>query len=315
MTSQVINRMQIQLKRMTAGAALVLVGIAAAWAAPIAQRTFASPTEAAEALVQAVKARDRTALVAVLGPGAQSALSSGDPVADIAAAERFVARFERKHAIEATGDSRATLTIDTDDWPFAFPLVKTASGWRFDAKAGNAELLARRIGENELAVMNVLLAIVDAQREYASEDRDGDGVLEYAAKFASTPGKKDGLYWPADAKEPPSPLGNLVARAAGEGYQKKSVRQPYHGYNFRLLKAQGPHAPGGALNYVAKGHNIGGFAVIASPAKYANSGVMTFMVNYDGVVYEKDLGPNTTDVARAITRFDPGPGWKALPIK
>ena len=182
-------------------------------------------------------------------------------------------------------------------------------------KAGNAELLARRVGANELAVMNVLLAIVDAQREYAAQDRDGDGASEYAPKFASTPGKKDGLYWPTAAGEPPSPLGTLVARAAGQGYKKTEGPQPYHGYYFRLLKGQGPKATGGAYDYTVKGHTIGGFAVIAYPAKYANSGVMTFMVNHDGVIYEKDLGPDTANVARATTRFDPGPGWKALSIK
>ena len=222
---------------------------------------------------------------------------------------------ERKHAIVADGDSRATLTIDEDDFPFAYPLVKTPSGWRFDAKAGNAELLARRVGANELAVMNVLLAIVDAQREYASQDRDGDRRSESRRKFASTPGKKDGLYWPTAAGEPPSPLGTLVARAAGQGYKKTDGPQPYHGYYFRLLKGQGPKATGGAYDYTVKGRPIGGFAVIAYPAKYANSGVMTFMVNHDGVVHEKDLGPDTANLARGITRFDPGPGWKALSIK
>ena len=289
----------------------------AALAAPTApaQRTFASAEEAANALVEAVKKGDRAALVAVLGKESASSLSSGDAVSDRTSAERFIARYETKHAIVADGDSRATLTIDTDDFPFAFPLVKTAAGWRFDAKAGNAELLARRVGENELAVMNVLLAIVDAQREYASLDRDGNRVPEYAAKFASTPGKKDGLYWPTSAGEPASPLGTLVARAAGEGYKKADGPQPYHGYYFRFLKGQGANARGGAYDYTVKGRTIGGFGVIAYPAKYANSGVMTFIVNHDGVVHEKDLGPDTANVARAITRFDPASGWKASSVK
>ena len=251
----------------------------------------------------------------MLGKDAASSLSSGDAIDDRLIAERFVTRYETKHAIVADGDKRATLTVDADDFPFAYPLVKTASGWRFDAKAGNAELLARRVGANELAVMNVLLAIVDAQREYAAQDRDSDGASEYAAKFASAPGKKDGLYWPTAAGEPASPLGTLVARAAGQGYKKTDGPQPYHGYYFRLLKGQGPKATGGAYDYTIKGNTIGGFAVIAYPAKYANSGVMTFMVNHDGVIYEKDLGPDTANVARATTRFDPGPGWKALSTK
>lgn len=312
-----INRVHSQFKRAWLTAALVLctLGTASALAATTAQRTFASAEEAATALVQAVKKGDRAAILAVLGKDAAGSLSSGDGIADRLMAERFIARYETKHAIVADGDKRATLTIDADDFPFAYPLAKTASGWRFDAKAGNAELLARRVGENELAVMNVLLAIVDAQREYAAQDRDGDGASEYAAKFASTPGKKDGLYWPTAANEPPSPLGTLVARAAGQGYKKTDGPQPYHGYYFRLLKGQGPKASGGAYDYTIKGHTIGGFAVIAYPAKYANSGVMTFMINHDGVVYEKDLGPDTANLARATTRFDPGPGWKALSIK
>lgn len=312
-----INRIQFRFKRVWLGAALVLctLGIPTAFAAAPAQRTFASAEEAATALVQAIKKGDRAGILAVLGKDAAGSLSSGDAIADRLTAERFIARYETKHAIVADGDKRATLTIDADDFPFAYPLAKTASGWRFDAKAGNAELLARRVGENELAVMNVLLAIVDAQREYAAQDRDGDGASEYAAKFASTPGKKDGLYWPTAAGEPPSPLGTLVARAAGQGYKKTEGPQPYHGYYFRLLRGQGPKATGGAYDYTIKGHTIGGFAVIAYPAKYANSGVMTFMVNHDGVIYEKDLGPDTANVARATTRFDPGPGWKALSIK
>ncbi len=304
-----------QLRR--AALALCILGLSAGAAAQTttSQRTFASPDEAVNALIQAAKKGDRASVLAILGKGAQGALSSGDAVADRAGTERFVARFEKKHAVVLDGDSRAKLTVDTDDWPFAFPLVKTEKGWRFDTVAGNNELLARRIGDNELSVMNVLLAIVDAQREYATEDRDGDGALEYAPKFASTAGKKDGLYWRTKAGEAPSPLGDLVARAAGEGYKKEAGPQPYHGYYFRLLKGQGANASGGAYDYTVKGRTIGGFGVIAYPAKYANSGVMTFIVNHDGIVSEKDLGPDTANLARAITRFDPGPDWKPLSVK
>ena len=283
-------------------------GCAAALAAPIKQRTFATPEEAASALVQAVKSGDKAAMLGVLGQDAGKTLLSGDIVADRAAVDRFVARYEKKHAFVESGD-RATLTIDTDDWPFAYPLVKTADGWRFDTKAGNDELLARRIGENELNV------IVDAQREYASLDRDGDGLPEYATKFRSSPGKKDGLYWPTSGNEPLSPLGNLVGRAAGEGYKQGVAHRPYYGYYFKLLQGQGEDAKGGAFNYTVKSRNIGGFAVVAYPAKYANSGVMTFLVNHDGVVYEKDLGPKTEGIARAMTRFNPGTGWKPSPVK
>ena len=295
--------------------ALLLLALlpAAALAVAPAQRTFASAEDAASALVQAVKAHDRTAVLAVLGNGAETTLSSGDTAADRAAAERFVATYEAKHKLASEGDAKATLTLGDDDWPFAFPLVKTGTGWRFDTEAGKTEMLARRIGENELAAINVMLAIVDAQRDYASADRNKDRVREYARRFASTPGKKDGLYWATSAGEAPSPLGPLAARAAREGYQKSDTPQPYHGYYFRILTGQGANAKGGALDYIIRGHMIGGFAAVAYPAKYANSGVMTFIVNHDGTVYQRDLGPQTPALAGAITRFDPGPGWTEAP--
>ena len=280
----------------------------AASAATTSQRAFASPEEAGSALARAVVASDRTAILAILGTGAETWIGSGDRVADRAAKERFAAAFEQKHAIVAESDKRATLVIGPDDWPFAFPLVKT-DAWRFDTEAGRQEMLARRIGANELAAMNVMLAIVDAQREYAAEDRNRDGVREYARKFASTTGKFDGLYWPTNAGEAPSPLGELVTRAANEGYRKSDPPQPYHGYHFRPLLGQGKRAPGGEHDYVVRGRMIGGFGAIAYPARYGSSGVMTFIVNHDGIVYEKDLGPDTASAARAITRFDPGDGW------
>ena len=277
------------------------------------QQTFATLDEAASALVAAVKAGGKNAAVAILGPGSDAWIGSGDPVADRAARDGFVAAFEQKHAFVADGDAHAKLTIGNDDWPFAFPLVKDGGRWRFDTAAGKEEMLARRIGRNELDVINVLLAIVDAQRDYASADRDGNGVREYARKFASGPGKHDGLYWPAKAGEPDSPLGPLVVRAAGEGYTKQKGPAPYHGYHFRMLKGQGPHAAGGALDYVVRGRMIGGFAAIAYPAKYGSSGIMTFIVNQDGVAYEKNLGPGGDAIAKAMTRFDPDSSWKALP--
>jgi len=294
---------------------LCALSFAAAAAAQTPQRFYKSAEEAASALVDAVKKHERAALPAILGPGTEKWVTSGDAAADRALGERFVAAYEQKHAIVPEGDARATLAIGPDDWPFAFPLVKSDKGWRFDADAGKKELLARRIGENELAVINVMLAIVDAEHDYAAEDRNKDGVREYARKFASSAGRKDGLYWPTSAGEPPSPLGPLVTRAAGEGYAKSDQPQPYHGYRFRILKAQGASAKGGALDYVVKGRMIGGFAAIAYPARYGNSGIMTFIVNHDGVVYEKDLGPDTAKLAAAVTRFDPGTGWNAVPAK
>jgi hypothetical protein len=276
-----------------------------------AEKTFSTPEDAAGALVQAVKAHDRSATLAILG-NANDWISSGDAVADRAMGDRFVAAYEAKHSLVANGDS-ATLVVGNDEYPFAFPIVRSGDRWRFDTKAGKEELLARRIGENELDAIKVLEAIVDAQMEYASKDRNGDGVLDYAQKFASSPGKHDGLYWPTKEGESPSPLGPLVARAAGEGYAKKgSGPTAYHGYYFRLLKGQGKDASGGALDYVVHGRAIGGFAVIGYPAKYGSSGIMTFLVNQDGKIYQKDLGPQTAARASTIRTYDPGEGWSAV---
>ena len=297
--------------------AVTLAATAAATPASAAdkQRTFATPDEAVGALVQSLKARDKAGMAAILGPGSGTWIASGDAVADRAAVEGFVASYEKKHAIVPDGDARATLTIGDDDWPFAFPLEKVDGRWRFDTVAGKDEMLARRIGRNELDVINVMLAIVDAQRDYASADRDGNGVREYAQKFASSAGRHDGLYWPVKAGEPDSPLGPLVVQATGEGYKKQKGPTPYHGYYFRMLKGQGAHAAGGALDYVVRGRMIGGFAAIAYPAKYGSSGIMTFIVNHDGAVFQRDLGPQTASKAAAITRFDPGPGWVPVPDK
>lgn len=294
---------------------LLAIGFVSVAGAAETQRSFASPDEAASALVRAVKAGDKTTAAAILGPGSGTWVASGDAVADRTAREGFVASYDQKHAIVPDGDARAKLTIGTDDWPFAFPLVKAEGRWRFDTAAGKDEMLARRIGRNELDVIDVMLAIVDAQREYASADRDRNGALEYARKFASSAGKQDGLYWPTKAGEPQSPLGPLVVRATAEGYAKQKGPTPYHGYHFRMLKGQGPGASGGALDYVVRGRMIGGFAAIAYPAKYGSSGVMTFIVNHDGVVYQKDLGPQTATRAAAITKFDPSDGWTAVPAK
>ena len=284
-----------------------------ACAAAVAQKTFASPEDAATALVQTLKAGDRAATLAVLGDAGEW-ISSGDAVADRATRERFVTLYETKHAVQVDGD-KATLVVGSDDYPFAFPIVKSGEKWRFDTAAGRDELLARRIGQNELDVIKVLQAIVDAQNEYASEDRNGDGVLDYAQKFASTSGKHDGLYWPAKAGEPPSPLGALVAHAAGQGYAKGEGPKPFHGYYYRMLKGQGKNATSGAFDYVVRGRAIGGFAVVAYPARYGNSGIMTFIVNHDGKIYQADLGPKTSEKASQMQRFDPGNNWTPVATK
>jgi len=278
-------------------------------AASASQRSFATPEEASAALLQAVEAHNRGAVLAVLGSDAAQWISSGDATADRATSDRFAAAYNTKHAIAVAGD-KATLTTGSDDYPFAFPLVKSGDRWRFDTAAGKEEMLARRIGANELDAIKVLEAIVDAQYDYASADRDADGVRTYARKFVSSKGKRDGLYWPTKAGEPPSPLGPFVAEATREGYGKKgSAPTPYHGYYYKLLDGQGKQAASGALDYVVHGRAIGGFAVVAYPAKYGNSGIMTFIVNQDGKVYQSDLGPQTEARASALRRYDPGPGW------
>ena len=296
---------------------VVLMGVlvvTGARAADSAQKSFATPDDAVNALVQAVKARDRNAMLAALG-NAGDWLSSGDATADKATVERFLSDYQEKHAIVRDGD-KATLTIGSEEFPFAFPLVKSGDRWRFDTAAGKDELLARRIGRNELYAITVLQAIVDAEQEYASEARTGDGVLAYAQRFSSRPGKRDGLYWPAKAGEPESPLGVLVAQAGGEGYkQSDKAPTPYHGYLYRMLKGQGKNAESGAFDYVVRGRGIAGFAVVAYPAKYGNSGIMTFIVNQDGKIYQADLGPGTKAKAEGMQRFDPGEGWSAVAAK
>jgi hypothetical protein len=292
--------------------ALFAVFFIAAGVASAAPRSFGAPEEAARALVQAVKARDRSTTLALLGQDAADWISSGDPAADRVAVARFIAAYDAKHAILHAGD-KATLTLGNDDFPFAFPIVREGGRWRFDTAAGKEEMLARRIGENELGVINVLQATVDAQVEYAAADRDGDGVLAYAQKFESSPGKHDGLYWPQQSDAAPSPLGALVARAAAEGFHHdKQGLAPYRGYYYRMLKGQGSHAASGALDYVVRGRAIGGFAVIAYPARYGNSGIMSFMVNQDGKIYQADLGPDTLTRAGQLQQFDPGQGWSPV---
>ena len=290
--------------------ALLIFG--SAYAETVKQRTFASPEEAVKALVEALKSNDAKAVEAIFGPGSRDILLSGDPVADKAVVEKFLNRYEERNRLEVTG-TRANLNVGKDDWPFAIPIVKKDSLWRFDIKAGREEIQARRIGQNELSAIQVSLAYVDAQREYVSKDRDGDGLMEYAQKFASDKGKKNGLYWKVAEGEEQSPLGPFAAAAQKQGYSKKGQKpEPFHGYYYRILTGQGKNAPGGAYDYLVKGNMIGGFALVAYPAKYGASGVMTFIVNHDGVVYQKDLGKNTEKAAQAMKVFDPDSTWKKV---
>jgi hypothetical protein len=278
-----------------------------------AQRTYASPEEAGKGLYEAVKAGDVKALVEIVGPESRSWLFSGDKVSDAQEWKWFASAYEQKSAIAKDGDAKAVLNVGKDDFPFAAPIVKRGDKWAFDANAGREEITNRRVGRNELDTIQTLLAIVDAQREYAVADADKNGLNDYAARFISSEGKKDGLYWPTKAGEPQSPLGPLVAQAVREGYGKGAKAgqpQPFNGYYFRLLKSQGANAPGGKYDYEVKGKLFGGFAVVAYPAKYGVSGVMTFLVNHDGVVYEKDLGSSTPSVAAKMTSFDPDKTWQ-----
>jgi hypothetical protein len=283
------------------------------YAAQAKQKTFASPEEAVKSLIDAVKADNMKALTAIFGPAGKEVLSSGDAAGDKAGREQFLKAYETKHALIPDGDAKAVLQIGEEAWPFPIPIVKKGKTWSFDTKQGKEEITNRRIGKNELNTIQVCLAYVDAQREYAAKDRDGDGLLAYAQKFVSTPGTQDGLYWDAKPGDEESPLGDFAARATREGYKKTSNKPiPYHGYFFKILKAQGKSAPGGAYEYVINGKMIGGFAMVAYPAQYGVSGVMTFIVNHDGIVYEKNLGKETSKIAQAMTKFDPDGSWKKL---
>jgi hypothetical protein len=273
-----------------------------------AQQSFKSADEAAAALATAAKAGDRAAVLTVLGNDADDIVSSGDDVADKSIRERFIQAYDEKHEIEKHGDDQAMLVIGNDNFPFPIPLVRKSDAWQFDTAAGRQEILFRRVGENELDAIQVSLAYVDAQDEYAARDH-GSGAGVYAQRAVSRPGQKDGLYWPASAGEEQSPLGELAAEATQQGYRVEGGHQPFHGYYYKILTRQGPHAPGGALDYVVNGRMIGGFALVAYPAEYGNSGVMTFVVNHEGTVFQKDLGPHTADLAAKITAFDPDSSW------
>jgi hypothetical protein len=281
-----------------------------ALAAESKQKIYATPEEAVKELIASMKSGDVNAMMAILGQGSKDIVQSGDAVADKAGRERFVKSYEQANLLEKSGDSKVVLSTGKDNWPFPIPIVKDAAGWRFDAKQGGEEILNRRIGRNELSAIQAVQAYVDAQREYYLRNPQGDKLHHYAQKFISAKGKRDGLYFPTKAGEKPSPLGPLFTRAKAEGYAKGD--DAYHGYHYRIIRGQGASAPGGSYDYVAQGKMIGGFALVAWPASYGNSGVMTFIVNHDGVVYEKDLGPDTPAAVKKITRFNPDKSWKRL---
>jgi len=289
--------------------ALALLLQGAAYAVPPGQKSFETLDDAVNALVGAFRSQDQKTLLEILGPKGRAVISSGDKVADKSAYEQFVASYYRKHHLEG-GGGKVVLYVGDDDYPVPIPLVPDGPRWFWDTDAGDDEILFRRVGRNELAAIQVCLAYVDAQREYYSRDR-GAGMLEYAQRLDSTKGKRDGLFWETRPGERPSPIGPLVAEARAAGYIKPEPgkRTPYHGYLYRMLFAQGPEAPGGAYNFVVKGHMIGGFALVAFPAAYAVSGITTFIVSHDGIVYQKDLGPNTAQLANAMKTYNPDKTW------
>ncbi len=276
------------------------------------QKSFASAQLAVAALVAAVQDNNDAELLAILGPGSEDLISSGDKVADQNGRARFLKGYEEKNSLEQEGEGRMVLLVGGKDYPFPIPIVGQGEAWLFDTQAGMEEILNRRIGRNELHTIEVMHAYTDAQREYACMKRNGASP-EFAQKFASSEGKKDGLYWEAEDGEEENPFGPLIARATKEGYTgglDEDPPEPFHGYYFKILKAQGEHANGGAFDYVADGKMVLGFALVAYPAKYGASGIMTFIVNQEGVIYEKDMGEDTATAAIAMTIFDPDGTWR-----
>jgi hypothetical protein len=275
------------------------------------QKSFGTAEEAASALASAYKSADSKALVEILGPKGQRLVSSGDPVLDRIERDWFISLYDEGHEIIPENRNRAVFQLGKDEQPYPIPIVKREGKWRFALTEGHEELLSRRMSKNELSALNVVVAYVDAQKEYFQKDQDGDGVLEYAQRWLSTEGKHDGLYWKRQPGESESPIMKLCEAARQEGYPIDSPvgPAPYRGYYYKILKGQGPNATGGAIGYVVNGHMVAGFALVAYPARYNVSGIMTFMVNQNGVVYQKDLGSKTVEIAQSMTHFDPDKSW------
>ncbi|WP_415764042.1 DUF2950 domain-containing protein [Paraburkholderia sp. J10-1] len=305
-----MNRHEILRPAATAAAAAAIAIALMAYAPrpcfAAGQSTFSTPDAAMAAFGNAVAGNDEAELRTLFGADFRQLI----PPVGAELRDKFLSEWKVSHTIQDTDANHAAIAVGDDGWTFPIPLVKTAHGWHFDTQAGVEEMRVRRIGRNELAVMQTMLAIYDAQREYAQAYHDGSDMLVYASKLASSPGKQDGLYWPTDADQAPSPLGVAFATAGARNTENAG----YYGYHYKLLTSQGPHAPGGAYNYMAHGKLFGGFGVVAWPVRYGDTGIKTFMVSHDGQVYERDLGPDGAAKAEAMTSFDPGPGWsKASP--
>jgi len=290
-----------------------MVGFVGCKKAP-SYETFATPDEAGDALLQAAKSGDQNQVLAVFGPQAKNVIFSGDATQDKGAVDAYIQGYGTMHRWRKMPDGSQLLIVGADNFVFPIPLKKAADGkWFFDAGAGEEEILRRRIGRNELAVIDVCYAIADAQAEYYSQPRNGESTQQFAQRFISDPGKQNGLYWESAQGQPPSPLGPLAAFATGEGYNvKPDAHVPFHGYYFKMLNSQTSNAPGGAKNYLANGKMTGGYALVAYPANYGNSGVMTFIINQDDVLLQKDLGKTTAQTAEAITTFDPDKSWSVV---
>lgn len=308
MSKPYASRLARTLRGIGLAGALIALPAFAAGAAP---RVFPQPEEAASALVASLKAADGKAVLAVLGGKSGDWVFTGDKPTDVKLWQEFVQAYDAQHTVVEVADGRAVLIVGPGRYPFSFPIIRVAGGWRFDAEQGREELINRRVGMNELSTIEVMKEVVAAQREYALMDRNGDGSPEYAAHFTSTPGKHDGLYWQTAEGEAPSPLGPLVAAAQAEGYAKQSRGAPFHGYLFKMLSGQGANAVGGAQTYTVNGQ-VGGFAVLAYPAKYGVTGVKSFIVNQEGVILEKDLGAKTAGIAEKTTLFDPDKTWAPI---
>ncbi|MCQ8102584.1 DUF2950 domain-containing protein [Methylomonas sp. SURF-2] len=279
----------------------------------VAAKNFSNPDDAAKALLEALASKDNAQLIALFGSQNAELLSSGDDVQDGNNRAEFVALAREKTRMETSGEDKAIVHVGNNDWPFPIPLVKTDGHWHFDAEQGRQEILNRRIGRNELSALAAMRGYVEAQFEYANLDRDGDGVSEYAQKLQSEPGKFDGLFWEVAEGQPQSPLGPLFAEAKAHGYKVREAAEepvPFHGYYYRILARQGAAAPGGKYDYIINGNMIAGFGMVAFPAQYASSGIMTFVVNHQGKVYQKDLGPKTAELVESIKEYNPDSTWQ-----
>ncbi len=282
---------------------------------PALPQRFATPEAGFAALADASRRQDAPHLARILGEEGRRLLRTGDRASDAAAFARFAVAYDAKHEVMRTAPDRAVVQVGPDAWPLPIPMVQRGGGWRFDPRQGAEEIITRRIGRNELDTIQTLRAIVDAQDDYARSAGRQGAFMAYARRFFSTPGTRDGLFWETDEGEPPSPLGPLAAAASAGGYgtnRPGDAPRPYNGYLFRILEAQGPAAPGGAMEFVVNGRMIGGFGVIAWPVQYGRSGVQTFIVSHRGDVYERDLGPETARIARGVAAFDPGEGWSRV---